>query len=165
MNEEEQNDIYILDTNVLLELERWIPIEIGPTFWDLLEKALKDGKWVLLDIIVEEIGYPATLVAWCKKQRAMGNVVKIDDSQRERGVEINRLFPMIDESSGRSEKDTYLIAYAEAYGLTVFSREGPKKPSESRYKIPDVCTELKVRSIRNPRTFYKLIGIVSGIFS
>lgn len=165
MTEEAQNKIYILDTNVLIELNRWIPIDASPAFWSLLEKALDSGHWILLDIVSDEITYPKTLVAWCKRQKLQNNITKIEDAHRQRGVEINNQYKMIDDTSGRSEADTYLIAYAEANKLTIFSREGAKKPNEILNKIPDVCQALGVGFIRDPEQFYKNIGLNSATFS
>ena len=65
---------------------------------------------------------------------------------------------MIDETTGKSTGDTYLIAYAEANKLTIFSREAPRKDNRDLYKIPDVCKELSVSQIYKPKEFIEAIG-------
>jgi len=164
MNDSEQNRIFVLDTNILIEMNRWIPLGLCPEFWQLLGQALHDKKWVLLDIVVKEVGFPQTLVDWCKKQKDAGLVTEIEDSHRQRGVEINGLYKMIDEASGKSESDTYLIAYAEISGMVVLSREGPKKPAETLFKVPDVCGKLNIPCSREPGEFYRKIGFTSAIY-
>ena len=164
MNNEERNRVFVLDTNILFEMNRWTPIELCPEFWQCLEQALHEGKWILLDIIVNEIDYPDTLREWCKKQKNAGHVTKIETAHRERGAEINALFPMIDQTAQKSESDTYLIAYAETTGTIVFSREGFKKQNETLFKIPDVCNKLNVQRIREPAGFYDKIGFTSAIY-
>lgn len=82
----------------------------------------------------------------------------MEDVHRERATEINNLYTMIDETTGKSAGDTYLIAYAEAYELTIFSREAPRKNSDDLYKIPDVCKELHVGQIYKPKEFIEAIG-------
>lgn len=163
MTEEGLTKKYLLDTNVLVELDRWIPSDLNPEFWTTLEEALGEGKWVLLDIVVKEIIHPKPLVAWCQRQKSKGYVSKVEDAQKERGVEINTSYPMIDEVTRRSETDTYLIAYAETYNLIVFSREGKRKLSEILLKIPDVCLALGIPFIREPREFYEHIGAASTV--
>lgn len=164
MNQGEQNRIFVLDTNILIEMNRWVPLGLCPEFWHLLAQGLEDKKWVLLDIVVNEVGSPRPLVDWCKKQKDAGYVIEIEDKHRQRGVEINSLHKMIDETSGKSETDTYLIAFAEMTNTVILSREGPKKPSETLFKIPDVCGKLNVSCSREPAEFYRQIGFTSAIY-
>lgn len=65
---------------------------------------------------------------------------------------------MIDATSGKSEVDTYLIAYAEANNLGIFSRESRRENSRTLYKIPDVCDILNIKHIHSPRFFLEEIG-------
>lgn len=128
-------------------------------FWDKLSVALNDKKWVLLDVVVSEIKYNKELEAWCKKQKQNGLVTDLDDDSRNRAIEINNTYPMIDTTTAKSTVDTYIIAFAERNSLGVFSRESNMDPTKTTlYKIPDVCQKLKVENIRKPETFYKQIG-------
>lgn len=158
MNEDEQ-EIHVLDTNALIEFSRWLPIDLNKVFWTKLEESLHKGKWILLDIIVDEVkSQNDGLKEWCKHQKQKGFVRPITDDHRNRAVEINAKYKMIDESSGRSTGDTYLIAYAEANKLTIFSREKPRKDPADLYRIPDVCKELNVKRIWQPKIFLEAIG-------
>lgn len=160
MNEDTDNLPYLLDANILMGFDIWMPIELNTNkaFWIALEESLKNKKWVLLDVVVNEVKYNGDLKEWCKKQKQAGYVSELSDANRNRGIEINDSYPMIDQSSGRSETDTYIIAYAEEKKLRILSREGPKKLTERLNKIPDVCRILGVASTRNPLVFYKDIG-------
>ncbi len=164
MSNAERDRVFVLDTNILIEMDRWMPFKLCPEFWKHLEQALHGGKWVLLDVVVKEVTYPQELVDWCKKQKDVGYVTKIGDDHKQRGADINSRHPMIDQASGKSESDTYIIAYAEMTGKVVFSREGGKKQNEALFKIPDVCKLLNVPSIREPLEFYEKIGFSSAIF-
>lgn len=149
---------YVIDTNVLIEFSIWIPISLNNYFWSKLEDALKNGEWILLDVVVDEILYMPELKKWCQRQKHAGFVKSITDDNRNRAVEINSLYPMIDKNTAKSTVDTYLIAYAEASGLTIFSRESPRKSVSDVYKIPDTCTALKVDRIARPEPFLTAIG-------
>jgi len=159
MNDAEKNKVYILDTNALIQFSVWLPIDLNKNFWAKLEESLEKGEWVLLDVVVGEIKYGNDgLQKWCESQKKKGLMNSIDDSHRERATEINNAYKMIDETTGKSTGDTYLIAYAEASKLTVFSREAPRKNNGDLHKIPDVCKVLNVQLIYKPKEFLEAIG-------
>jgi hypothetical protein len=148
----------VLDTNVLFDLSVWLPIDLNKVFWTKFEATLQEGKWILLDVVAGEIkGNNDGLKKWCDDQKKKGIVKPLEDSHRARSVEINNKYPMIDESTQRSTVDTYLIAYAEANKMVVFSREGFRKKSEDLHKIPDVCHALNIEVIRRPREFFDML--------
>lgn len=159
MNTQLVKKTYLLDTNILMGFSLWLPIRFNNFFWSQIANALQRGDWVLLDVVAGEIKqHNQELVRWCKEQGQKGLITAIEDSVRERGVEINNQYKMIDESTQKSTVDTYLIAYAEANNLIVFSREGPRRRDTDLYKIPDVCRILKVENIALPEKFMKAIG-------
>lgn len=153
------NKVYVLDTNVLVDLSLWLPIALNGKFWSVLESGLQSGQWILLDVIVDEIKHDNDgLKKWCDDQKRKGLLKSIDGTHKSRGVVINNQYPMIDATTQRSTVDTYLIAYAEANGLVVLSRERFKDQSEALFKIPDVCKALNVKMIRRPREFFEALG-------
>lgn len=159
MNETENKTVYVLDTNTLIQFSVWLPIDLNKNFWAKFEEALQNCKWVLLDVMVGEIRYDNDgLKKWCEAQKKKGLMRSIEDSHRERGAEINNTYNMIDETTGKSTGDTYLIAYAEDNNLIVFSREAPRKNGDELYKIPDVCKVLNVPLIYRPKEFLEAIG-------
>ena len=157
-NYAQQEIKYLVDTNVLIGFSLWTPILLNGGFWEKLEKSLEDGKWVLLDVVIKEIKYNPELVRWCKKQEKKGLVQKICEDNKYRAIEINNRYKMIDEVTQKSTVDTYLIAYAEANNLGIFSRESPRANPADLYKIPDVCKELNISRIKQPMVFLKSIG-------
>lgn len=151
--------IYILDANILFGFSLWIPIDLNKNFWTKLEESLQNGDWILLDIVVDEIKYDNDgLKAWCKKQGKRDFIKRINEDHRNRGIEINNTYKMIDETTQKSTIDTYLIAYAEANELVVFSREGFRTSKTDLYKIPDVCKALNIEMTRMPKDFLGVIG-------
>ena len=150
--------IYLLDTNVLINFSLWLPIACHDTFWAKLAESLARGEWVLLDLVIKEIRYSPDLQKWCKEQERSSLVKAVGDDHKSRGVEINSQYKMIDEATQKSTVDTYIIAYAEANKLVVFSRESAMKPNGPLYKIPDVCSALGVERIAKPEVFLKAIN-------
>ena len=148
---------YVMDTSMLIGFSRWIPISLNKNFWDKLEVSLQERKWVLLDIVVNEVKHNKPLEDWCKKQKINGLVTNITDDDKNGGIKINNDYPMIDQVTFKSETDTYIIAHALNNSLGVFSTEMQKLPNEKLYKIPDVCKELNVKSTHIPKDFLESI--------
>ncbi|MDD4358443.1 MAG: DUF4411 family protein [Candidatus Pacebacteria bacterium] len=154
------NKIYVIDTNILINFSDWVPIRLNNIFWNDLEGLLAKDRWILLDVVVGEIkSSNKDLHNWCMKQKNNDRVKKIEDNDRNRAVEINNNFPMIDETTGRSTVDTYVIAYAEKHNLKIFSKESGRALDNQLFKIPDVCKELSIPYTRTPKVFLREVGI------
>lgn len=150
--------VFVLDANVLIDLGIWLPIPLHSVFWAKFQQSLAKGEWALLDVVADEIRYDKDLKQWCADQKQAGLMRSISDDHRNRAVEINNRYKMIDDTTGNSTTDTYVVAYAEANNMTVFTRETHRENSTKLYKIPDVCDALKVSWIRVPREFFEAIG-------
>ncbi len=150
--------VFLLDTNVLFGFSWWLPINLNSIFWDKLGAALKNGDWVLLDVVAGEVIYDPELRNWCDQQQQSQLVTAIDGTHRNRGIAINNQYQIIDQVSQKSTVDTYLIAYAEANNLVVFSQERFRRDVSKPYKIPDVCKILKIDRISDPLEFLTAIG-------
>ena len=120
---------YLLDTNVLIEFSVWKPISLNlnKDFWTGFETALRKNDWILLDVVAGEVKYDNDLIGWINNQKKNGLVEKIKTDDRNRAAEINNSYKMIDEITFKSTVDTYLIAYAEANNLGIFTRENHRK--------------------------------------
>lgn len=158
MNSPASKSIYLLDTNVLIDFALFHPISLCKSFWQKLETSLSNKEWVLLDVVIDEIKYNPELLNWCNNQKKKGFVNSVSDDNRNRGAEINNTYKMVDDVTGNSSTDPYLIAYAEEHKLTLFTRESNRRTSSDLYKIPDVCQLLKVPCIKRPIVFLKSIG-------
>lgn len=154
------NDIvYIVDANFLINFHKWMPRSQFPAFWQELERTLQEGKWILLDVVVSEVDREGPMKQWCTKQKQAGFVMKVTDTDKLAGAEINNLYSMIDANSGRSTTDTYIIAHARANGYGVVSDESPRINDTKPYKIPDVCDALRIPRMRKPEVFYRRMEI------
>jgi len=159
MSTQQDKNVYILDTNTLIGFSIWIPIDLNKNFWKKLEESLSEEKWILLDVVANEIKKENDgLKKWCVKQKERGLQKNIGDNHRNRAVEINNTWKMIDDTTGKSTTDTYVIAYAEDKQLAVFSREHPRTNDTELFKIPDVCKQLNIPIIFRPKEFLIAIG-------
>lgn len=160
MSSDANQTIYVVDANILIGFSIWNPLEFEPAFWSKFEKALEDKKWVLLDAVVGEIKYDGELKKWCKQQKDKGLVTAINDEIRNLAIEINNKYKMINIETGNSSVDPFIIAYASENGLGIFTREIHKTPTDLLLKIPDVCKELEIPCIKQPKSFMRSIGFV-----
>jgi hypothetical protein len=151
---------YLLDTNVLINFSIWKPLSLNlnKDFWLKFGETLERGDWLLLDVVAEEVKYDYDLTKWVGLQKKKGIIKRIDTNNRNRAAEINNSYKMIDDTTFKSTGDTYLIAYAEANNLGIFTRENYRKNPADLYKIPDVCDLLKIKHIKKPKTFLQEIG-------
>lgn len=157
MNHSNSNG-YIIDTDALVGFYTWHPFDHSRNFWSKFEAAIRERKVVLLDVVADEIIYDSPLKAWVKEQKRKGLVTRINDEAREKAVEINNQYKMINEDTGNSQTDTYIVAHASLNNLKVFSREAPRESEGDFYKIPDVCDELGIGHTRSPNYFLSQIG-------
>ena len=160
INTSSNNKIYVLDTNILIELNIWLPLEFFPNFWNLLEKSIENDKCIILDVVAEEIKAPTELKKWVQKQK--NKIIKITNPDIKKAIDINYKYKMIDDS-GKSDTDTKIIAYIENQNnkneYVLFTREGNRKREMDLYKIPDVCKVFNINCIRYPKNgFYKHIN-------
>ena len=146
-----------MDTNTLIGFSIWNPIGLNKTFWEKLESSLKEGRWVLLDVVFKEVTHAGPLKEWCKKQKQVGLVTDISDNDKLSAIEINNNYPMIDQATFNSSGDPYIIAYALNNKVSVFTREIHKTPIEVLHKIPDVCKILNVKVTKEPKEFLESI--------
>ena len=140
---------YVIDTNILISFRIFTPMNIHKTFWNRMTDAVKQGKLIFIQDVAEECKDPF-LKLWLKT--VSNSVTRIDDNLRNRAIEINNQYPMIDRTSTtiKSQADPVIIAFAEKNKDIVFSHEKNRKKDDDLYKIPDVCEILKIRCVRWP---------------
>lgn len=149
---------YVVDTNTLIGFSIWNPISLNKVFWEKLELSLKEGKWILLDVVYKEVTHNGPLKEWCKKQKQNGLVVEISEDDKLSAIEINNNYPMVDSTTFKSGGDPYIVAYALNNKIAVFTREIYKTPIEKLFKIPDVCQILSIKCTKKPEEFLESIS-------
>jgi ribosomal protein S8 len=147
----------IIDTNILIGFDRWIPRKTYSIFWNNLEEKISEGRIILLDVVMNEI--KGDLRVWCKTLKQKGFLSTISSEDRFRALQINQQYPMIDNVTMKSQVDTWIIAYAERNQYMICSRETRKQPNKRIYKIPDTCDALSIEVTSKPSGLYSRTGL------
>lgn len=127
---------YSADTSALMDAwVRWYPTDIFPSLWERLsqltgERVIVATEEVLHDLEKKEDG----LFDWVKA-RKNHMVISHDGEIQQVAGHILAQFPkMVDQRTGKSFADPFVIAVARVRGLTVVT--GEKGGTRDRPKIP-----------------------------
>ena len=135
---------YLIDTSILISFDIFTPQKYHHNFWQELAQQVERGNIVVLDSIANECKN-ARLNKWIKQLQPW--VVAVDDNIRQKALAINKQYRMITvDPTGqpKSVADTHLIAYANRYGLGIFSYETIQRDPQGPPKIPDVCRAMNI---------------------
>lgn len=160
-------DKYLLDANILIRAYRFVyPMDIMPSFWESLLAKAKDGRFALLDQIVDEILVKEDqLSEWLMIHR--DKIAILDSYEPNVTVEYRKIINdvMNDSQYNRSAKtafadsvDSWLITYAYANGYTIVTEEKYDPQIKRKVQIPNVCKKFGVRCI-NTIEFLREVGI------
>jgi hypothetical protein len=130
--------IYCIDTSSLLEawVRSYRPHSF-PTFWQLLERLISDGRCVACEEVKSEVEKDSHgLTAWLRSQ---SNFVVTFDRKQEREVKkVMKDYPnIVNIRKNKGWADPFVIALASSKGYVVVTEEGAG--SKEGPKIPFVC--------------------------
>ena len=134
---------YSIDSSGILDLFRYYPPDVFPTIWTQMEAAAQGGVIFAIDEVYRELEKKDDVAfEWLKTRRTI--VVELDTQIQQRVAAILAIHPrLIDTRKSRSAGDPFVIALAQARGLSVVTGEKASgvlaKPN-----IPDVCMALNV---------------------
>ncbi len=157
---------YMMDANTFITAHRqWYPFDVAPSFWEQLVDKAAD-KIVIIGQVENELLKGKDLLAdWYNDQSANFTVLKIPDQEvitayRKVINSVNdseRYTPSAKEEFARVA-NSWLCAYALAYGSTIVTLETFDKDIKKRVKIPNVCEEFNIRYMGLPQ-FMREIGM------
>jgi hypothetical protein len=145
---------YSIDTSALMDAwVRYYPPDVFPCLWDRIDASINDGLFVATVEVHRELQlYTGELSLWVGERKQM--FIPIDNDVQEAVNDIMTTHPdLVDENTGKSGADPFVIALARVRGLTVVSAERSKP---SKPKIPDVCAAKGVRHITLLEMFREL---------
>lgn len=152
---------YLIDTNCFIEAKNvYYPFDFAPSFWEQLGSAINEGSILIHDAVFDElIKGDDELKEWIK-DHAPKLRISITDSESMKAYQLvlNHVHTCghYNEAGRKSWSestiaDPQLIASAIVLGVTIVTREKPTNKNQTRKKtnpkIPDVASDLKVRSI------------------
>lgn len=137
---------YSIDTSALMDAwSRWYPPDLFPSLWGRLEQSTDDQQIVASEEVRNELERKDDdLFAWVSSRPKM--FLELDDYTQVAASEILGEFPkMVDERTGKSMADPFVIAVARVHDLAVVT--GEKGGTVQRPKIPNVCDHYGLRCI------------------
>lgn len=139
---------YSLDTSVLIESwNRLYPIDVFPSFWERLQKAIEDEVVIAsVEVHLEIKKKDDELAKWVKERATLFH--EIDDETQDCVSEIMARYPkLVDARTSKSAGDPWVIALAKSHDtpLVVVTHETPSGPEKP--KIPYVCGSEGIRCI------------------
>lgn len=143
---------YLLDSNIFIQSEHYIPMDLFPSFWNELGKLFASGTAVLHQTVFDELKRKKDpLVAWVDSlqdvkplssgQKTLGRYLEVCAWARGQGTYSRQA---IREFEADSRADAWLCAEAWASDMTLVTYETHSN-SPNRVKIPDVCSGLGIK--------------------
>lgn len=159
-------DKYILDANIFITSHRQLyPFDIAPSFWDQLVEKASDKIIIIEEVQKELLRSKDLLTDWYTSQSSNFTVLGIPSQEV-----IESYKKIINSINGNDEykqsakeefasiADSWLCAYALAYGETIVTLEKYQAGIKNRIKIPNVCEEFGIKYI-DLLQFMRDIGI------
>lgn len=161
---------YLLDADLLISASRsFYAFDIASAFWcQLTEKG--QGRLILLDRVCREI-YAAgdELSEWLKTNEG---AFMIKSSQDENVISAyTRIITAVDQnpvyfastkSAFAGSAESWLCAYALAYGCVIVTQEKHEPHSRNEVTIPNVCREFKLEYL-NLFAWMRILGIEMAV--
>ena len=151
---------HVWDANILIRLNRdYIPPDIWASYWDVLQQIYCEGKWLLLQVVHEELmNGNDSLKEWIKQP--CFQPIPVDDPdtvlaysgilttlRRENRYKEPALRLYADSA------DSWIVAYAKAHNAVIVTLEKPEPGRTAKVKIPDVATANNVLCIDQNQYF------------
>ena len=143
--------VYSLDTSALIAAfhERY-PIQNFDSLWRRIEELIRNGRMKMSQVVFEEAMRDTEIKQWCDQNQLKQDFqVAIDEAVQERVNEVLSRFPrLVDNRTGKSGADPWVIALALTFENCVVVTEENPTDSQDRPKIPDACAHFNLQCIK-----------------
>ena len=141
-------NLYCLDTSALIE--SWWRLyrpSSFPTFWKRIEEAIAKAQLIAPMFVLDELKRKEgdQLYAWAESHGFIFHPMETELQIAQKKI-VNRYPRLISEAKNRSLCDPWVIALAQINQCAVVSEEN--RGGNSTPKIPDVCDELRIKSMK-----------------
>jgi len=140
--------LYCLDTSAFIESwwRLYRPTSF-PTFWRRMEEAIANSQIIAPMFVLDELKRKEgdQLYVWAESQVTMFYPLEAELQLAQKTI-VNRFPRLISEAKNRSLCDPWVIALGQIKQCTVVSEEN--RSGNRTPKIPDVCDELGIQSIK-----------------
>jgi predicted nucleic acid-binding protein len=157
---------YIMDANVFITAHRQrYPFDVAPSFWEQLVDKAADKILIIEEVQNEILKGKDLLADWYSSQSPNFTVLRIPEQEVIGAyrkiinfVNDNKRYTQSAKDEFASIADSWLCAYALAYGSTIVTLETYQAGVKNRVKIPNVCKEFGIRYI-DLLQFMREVGI------
>lgn len=135
---------FVVDANVFIDLARYYPDDIAPTFWSQLVECAKSKQWLSIDRVQAEIAKKEDWISeWTDNHaRFFMSTERNDVAKEYRRIQVWASRQECRQTAldrlGRGA-DGWLVAYAIVEDLRVVTNEVSQPKSHTNVKIPDIC--------------------------
>jgi hypothetical protein len=134
---------YSIDSSGILDLFRYYPPDVFPSIWAQMDVAVGNKTILAIDEVYRELEKKDDVAfQWLKARRPI--VIDLDTTIQQKVTALLATHPrLVDTRKNRSWGDPFVIALAQARGLSVVTGEKPSGVLAKPH-IPDVCDALKI---------------------
>ncbi len=145
---------FSLDTSAFLDgWSRWYPIQTFPDIWVNLGQMIDRGEIVTIQMVIDELRAGSSGPIKWLGGRVKTIVVPLDHAIQNESKVILKQFPtLVNNTTGKSQADPFVIALAKVHNLTVLTGEKHSRTT-GVVRIPDVCDYFRI-------PFINLMGLI-----
>ncbi len=140
---------YCIDTSALMDgwTRHYMPVSF-PSLWQRVDELIEAGSLLSSEEVLIEIEKKQgdKLHEWAKGHAAIFLPLTADVQQAQSRI-VAQFPKLVDERTGKSFADPWVIATAEVRAAVVVTGEGATGKRD-RPKIPDVCRDMGIECIR-----------------
>lgn len=145
---------YSIDTDMLVRAKNsHYSFDLTPGFWDFLDEQIAKGRIMATMRVYDELvdnDHNDELTKWTKDRKDCGFFVETDHFISNKATRIfdyvqnHPLYLQAHKDEFYDKADPWVIAFADAYGLTVVTHEGLSGGNAKKPKIPNLCDQFSV---------------------
>lgn len=159
---------FVLDANIFIDAHRrYYAFDFAPGFWRVLIEQAEKGRVISIDRVRDElIASNDALSEWVKSEfdpwfmsSDHTEVFQAYEEVINWAMEQDQFLDYAKAEFARVA-DSWLIAYAKAYGGTVVTNETYNKDIKSKIPIPNVCEAFGIQYINTFEMLRKLKAII-----
>lgn len=142
--------IYLLDTNIFITSKNFLPMDVYPSFWGILNELANSGIFKSIKKVEEELRKGNDeIVPWIENELPKDFFMK-EDINTLTSLSIvsqwanTKDYTQAAKNTFVSTADSWIIAEALSKSCKIITHEVPDPMSKKRVKIPDVCNGIGV---------------------
>ena len=134
---------YLLNTNIFITAKNELPMDVYPSFWQVLSQLAANGSFKSIKKVEDEIRKDNNLPEDFFITENAETLVAL--STVSQWATMSQVYTQAAKMEFVSVADSWIIAEALSQSVTVITHEAPDPLCKKRVKIPDVCNAVGVK--------------------